>query len=175
MDRRADRRPLSDARPGDDRDPEEVVHVHQRRSRGLPRPDDVQPLVRLPADLCRQAETRAEPDGEGAGTGPVPGVHRRPRRDASRRPDPAGARPGFREGGLRGPEAGPDPVRQRRRRDPVQTVPRLRAFLLRLPAVEHEAAVLVPLRQRQAGCQARQRGRPVHLGSRGAAADRLQR
>ena len=58
VDRRADRRPL----PGDGRrvhrhEPQ-VVHVHQRRPHRFARPGDVQPLVRLHADLRRQAEAR---------------------------------------------------------------------------------------------------------------------
>ena len=59
VDRRADRRPLPDARVPHDGDEAGVVHVHQRHSHRLARPGDVQPMVRLPEDLRREAKRRS--------------------------------------------------------------------------------------------------------------------
>ena len=73
VDRRADRRPLPDAGRADDRDGQEVVHVHQRRPHRLARPRDLQPLVRLPADLRRQAEAGADRRVEGLRAGALRG------------------------------------------------------------------------------------------------------
>ncbi len=152
---------------------QEVVHVHQRRPHRFARSGDVQPLVRLHADLRRQAEAGAQPRREGAGAGSLSADHRGQRSHAARRPDPGRARFRIREGGLRGPAGRPHPLRQRRRRRSLQARARLRAVVRDVPAAEHGAGVLVPVRQRQARRQAGRRGRPVHLGSGRPPADRL--
>ena len=55
VDRRADRRPLPDPRRALHRHDRKVVHLHQRHPRRLARPGDLQPLVRLPPALRREA------------------------------------------------------------------------------------------------------------------------
>ncbi len=64
--------------------------------------------------------------------------------DAAARPDPAAADLRRRAGGVRGAEADPDPVRQRRRRlEPRRAVSRLRAVIPALPDPRHHRPLLV--------------------------------
>ena len=65
VDRRADRRPLPEAREPLHRHEPQVVHVHERRPPRLARSGHVQPLVRLPADLRRAAGAAAPRQREG--------------------------------------------------------------------------------------------------------------
>ncbi len=116
VDRRADRRALPD--PGFEvhRHQPQVVHVHERHPRRLARPGDLQPLVRLPEALRRQAsadqQLRRDP---GRRPGHLPGGHGHLRGDAAAGPDPAPADLPGGAAGVRGDEAGPGHVRQRRR------------------------------------------------------------
>ena len=72
---------------------QEVVHVHERHPHRLARPGDVQPLVRLPPALRRQARRRPRTRRCSRRAAPVdlPGGDGGLRRDAAAGPDPAAA------------------------------------------------------------------------------------
>ncbi len=115
---------------------------------------------------------------QGGRTGDLPGGDGNPGADAAARSGPAAAHLRRRAGGLRGPEADPDPLRQRRRRVVARHAgPRLRAVVQQAADPGDQGAVLVPGGQRRApeqgsGTPAR---RLVHVGRPGAHADRLHR
>ncbi len=125
----------------------EVVHLHQRHPRRLARPGDVQPLVRLPPALRRK--TAAAPrlrGGPRRGTADLPGSDGDTRDHAAAGSDPVAA--DLRAGAqcLRETEAGPDPLRQRRRRALAgPALPRLREVLRRIPGPWNPGQGLVPL------------------------------
>ena len=128
--------------------------------------------------VAQQAPSTNAAAIQAGGAGHLPGGDGDPRRHAAPRPDPAGADLRGRAGGLRAAQAGPDPVRQRRRRvEPRRAQAGLRAVLRPLPDPGHEGAVLVLRSRRHAGRPRPGAGRRrlVRLGRQGAAADRLHR
>ena len=110
----------------------EVVHVHQRHARRLARPGDLQPLVRLPAAVRRQAGADRELRALIQAAAPVIYQEAMGITGVTLPPDPIQPQPDLRDraGRVRGAAAGPRAVRQRRRRpQPGPPGSRLRALL----------------------------------------------
>ena len=143
-DGRADRRPLPDAGRALHRHAAEVVHVHQRHPRRLARPGDLQPLVRLPRALRRQAGADRRTPRRSRPRAPV--IYQEAMgiagRDAAARPDPAAAdlrrRRWPRSSSCR--RSGCCSTTAPAARSPAQPLPRLRAVVPELPDPGHHGA-----------------------------------
>ncbi len=151
----------------------QVVHVHERHPRGLARPGDRQPLVRLPPALCRQASAdRVLGAVPGRRAGPLRGGVResrgsRCRPTRSSRSPPTRARSP--------PSSGSRSVRilfdNGAGSDAGRAAARVRAVVRELPGPRHHRALVVL----RAGRRARRRravarrGRARSRGTRGRA------